>query len=269
MPNQKLLNDDYVFDTKIKLESKTADGRTYTVSSSTDAKSEGVKSQLAVKQKLGTKTITTSLNTSGKATTEIKLDNVGIKGMKATLKGGVGGDKVGEAKIDYINGPAAVSTSANYYKKLVDTSATFTMFRSKLPGQLILGGIGIYDWGKGEVASYKSALCYRDESGYEIALHVENRGTKSKLSYSHVVRKDIQFATEVEYARASEKLELNMGAEVRLDADTRLKGKLNSNGVMALTCLQRVRPDTTLILSTSFDVKKSEAPKIGISIALE
>ncbi len=73
----------------------------------------------------------------------------------------------------------------------------------------------------------------------------------------------------MDYDRAKNSAMLTMGAAAKLDGTTTIKGKLSSTGDLALTYLQVIRPNTTLTLSTTFDVKEMKSAKMGVSLAIE
>lgn len=217
--------------------------------------------------------MTNKLFTNGSCTSEIALSSLGLKGLKGTVTGGLGGKSkyAGKLQLEYAgDGPVALKTSADFYKKLVDTSASCTISSSKLRGYFVTGLQGAYDYDKKEVSSINGALSYFDVGGSEITLHVMDKGSKGKISYSHQVRKGFAAVAEMIYVHETEDIpQMTMGMAAKLDDNTTLKGKLNSTGQIAFTCLQTVQPGTTLTLSTSFDVKKMEAPKMGLSIAID
>lgn len=264
----ELLNDDYVFNTKLKVASTTDDGRTFTVSGSTNPKSGEIGADLAIKQKLGSRTLTTKLLTSGEATSELKLEKLGLEGLKTTLLFGVG-RKVGVVTLEYAQGAVATTTAADYYDKKVKSSAACMLSTNKMRGFAVLGVESGYDIESGTVGAVNAALSYFDGQESEITVHVMDKGAKGKLSYSHQVRKDFAVAAEMMYNRAKDSALLTMGAAARLDGATTIKGKLNSSGELALSYLQVIRPNTKLTLSTTFDVKEMKAPKMGLSVAIE
>lgn len=271
---KKLLNDDYnSFHSKIKLSSSSGDGRTYTVSGVTDSKTQGVGCELAVKQKLGSRTVTTKLYTNGSCTSELALNTLGVKGLKGTVTGGLGGKSkyAGKLQLEFSgDGPVAAKSVTDFYEKTIDSSASCTISSSKLRGFAVCGVQAAYNYGDKSLLGVNGALSYFDVGGSEITLHLMDKGTKGKISYSHQVNKGFAAVAEMIYVHETEDIpQMTMGAAAELNDNTTLKGKLNSKGQIALTCLQTVQPGTTLTLSTSFDVKKMEAPKMGISIAIE
>jgi len=265
----ELLNDDYIFNTKVKVATSTGDGRTYTIAGATDPKNDdAIKADLQVKQKMGSRTLTTKLLTNGAATTELKLEKLGLEGLKTTLLFGVG-KKVGECKVEYGSGTLGVMTSADYYNKKVKTAATCRLTTNSMKGFAVFGTEAGYDIESGELKGINSALSYFDGKESEITVHVFDKGAKGKVSYSHQVRPDFAVAGEMTYDREKDDTKLTMGVAAALDCETKIKGKLSSTGQLALTYLQVIRPKTTLILSTSFDVKEMKAPKFGLSLAIE
>lgn len=264
----ELLNDDYVFNTKLKVASSTEDGRTFTVCGGTNVKTGEIGGDLAVKQKLGSRTLTTKLLTSGAATTELKMSKVGLDGLKTTLLFGVG-RKVGVVTLEYEQGAVATTVGADYYGKKVKSSSAVVLSSAKMRGYAVVGGEGVYDVESGTVGGVNGALSYFDGGESEMTLQVMDKGARGKLSYSHCVRDDFAVAAEMLYDREAEAALLTMGAASQLDGATCLKGKLNSNGELALSYVQEVRKSTKLTLSTKFDVKEMKAPKMGLSIAIE
>lgn len=264
----EVLGDDYVSTTKVKVATSTADGRTFTVAGSKDAKSGDLGADLQVKQKMGSRTLTTKLFTDGSATTEVKLEKLGLEGLKTTLLFGVG-KKKGEFTMEYANGPIAMKSSADYYSKKVKGSATCRLKSTTLTGYAVIGGEATYDITKGETKGMNAALSYFDNKESELTLHVFDKGASGKLSYSHLVQPDLSVAAEMTYNRESEEAKLLMGGAVQLDAMTKLKGKLASDGVCAVSYIQNIRPKTELVLTAAFNVKEMKEPKLGLSLAIE
>lgn len=263
----ELLNDDYVFNSKLKVATVTDNGRTFTVSGETKAK-EDLDAELGIKHKLGSGTLTTKLFTSGRAEGELKLDNFALDGLTTTLTFGVG-KKVGVTKLEYSQGRVGLTALGDYYEKKVNASATAILTSNKMNGFGVIGAESGYDVEKGEAGDLNMACSYFDGRESEISLHVQQKGAKGKLCYSHQVRPDFAVAGQMDYNREKDTAVLTIGGAAKLDGATTIKGKVNSTGQLALTYLQVIRPKTTLTLSSTFDVKEMKSAKMGVSLAIE
>lgn len=249
--------------------SSTDDGRTFTVTGLANAKSDEINADLAIKQKVQGQTLTTKLFTSGSLTCELKLDKLGVEGLKSTILGGVG-KNVGVGSVEYCQGRVGFTAEANYYAgPSVSSSLAVALTSSKISGFGVVGGEVEYDASTKTVSKMNAALSYFDGKESECTLHISDKAKTGMLGYAHQVRPGFSVAGQMKYDMPNSVAVLTMGTSYRLDGASTVKGKVDSTGNLALTYIQTIRPGTTLTMSTSFDVKKLDKAKAGFSVALE
>lgn len=266
---KKLLNDDYVFAPKLKVASTTEDGRTFTITGEHSSKSDEINADVAIKQKILGQTFTAKLFTGGSATSELKLDDLNVKGLTITLLGGIG-KSLGVGTLEYCNGRVGATTAFDYYAGPdVKASTAVSFSAAQMAGFGVVGGEAVYDTSTKEVKGADAAVSYFDGKESEVTLHVQDKAKIGMLSYSHGVRPGFAVGAQMRYDREAKTAALAMGGAYRLDAATTVKSRLDSNGTLALSYIQTIRPKATLTLSTKFDVNSLEGAKMGLSLAIE
>ena len=235
----------------------------------TDPKCDSINADLAIKQKVRSQTVTWKLFTSGSATVEFKLDNLSVDGLNATVLAGIG-ETIGVGTLEYCRGRVGLTSAVDYYGgPSVLSTAAVAISSASMPGFCVVGAESEYNAKDKNVTRANSAISYFDGKESELTLHILDKGKKAMLSYSHLVRPAFSVAAQMTHDRETNKSVLTMGTGYRLDGMTTVKGKLDSNGSLALTYMQTVRPKTTLTMSTSFDVNKLNSAKMGLSLAFE
>mmetsp|Transcript_17168 Transcript_17168/g.29985 ORF Transcript_17168/g.29985 Transcript_17168/m.29985 type:complete len:330 (+) Transcript_17168:105-1094(+) len=104
----------------------------------------------------------------------------------------------------------------------------------------------------------------------EVTLSLLNQATMIKTSYSHAVSKDVAVAGEVVYGLLDNSRLLTMGVSVALDSLSTVKGKVNTEGLVGLAYIAKVRPGVTLSLCSALNVKElDKGQKMGVQLAYE
>jgi Eukaryotic porin len=211
--------------------------------------------------------LTTKFFTSGKGTAELKLDDLGVRGLNMTLLGGIGKD-VGVGTVEFKHGPIGITAAVDYFGRAGDASIAAAYAPKGYSG---FGVIGLVGKVSSEFAREKLDLClsYYDGEESECTLHVNDKATRGLMSYSHHVRPGFSVAGQFLYDQPKESSVLTMGCAARLDNCTVVKGKVDSRGEVSASYIQEIRAKTKLILSTKFDVSTLDSAKVGISLALE
>eukprot|EP00180_Rhodochaete_pulchella_P003959 Plantae.Rhodophyta-Rhodochaete_pulchella.ctg7253.p1 GENE.Plantae.Rhodophyta-Rhodochaete_pulchella.ctg7253~~Plantae.Rhodophyta-Rhodochaete_pulchella.ctg7253.p1 ORF type:complete len:307 (+),score=58.15 Plantae.Rhodophyta-Rhodochaete_pulchella.ctg7253:95-922(+) len=262
---KKLLGDDYIADTKVSLKSTTPNGISFTVETVQAAKSDAVDGTLSIKSKVYGNAVTTKLASAGKVSTEVTMDQLGVKGLKAIMTGAVAqGSQTASAKLEYLHPHLAATALVDVFKG-PSLHATVNMG----VGALAVGAEALYDTSKASVTKYAAAVTRVDRDS-EMTLHAIDNLRKLKASYSHAVQSDMVLGAEMLYDRDTQASTLTMGAKVAIDKTATVKTKLNSAGMLSLSYISTIRPETTVVLSSQVDVKKMEAsPRLGLSVSYE
>lgn len=270
----ELLNDDYISSHKLKIKSSTGNGVTYTVGAEKDSAADSdinadVSLQFPLYEKRGK--CTTKLFTSGKATSEVKLDNLGVKGLTATFLKGIGGKDLFISTAEFKHGPMGMTLAYDAYGKSARGTFAAAFAPQGYAGFFVAGVDGIASTSDGSIAADQAdfAVSYYDGLESEATAHVSDKGQKGMLSYSHHVRSGFSVASQFKYDKVKDAATLQFGGAARLDGVTVVKAKIDSHGQCGMSYIQDVRAKTTLILSTKFDVTSLDSAKVGISLALD
>lgn len=265
---RKLLNDDYVSDTKVKVVSKSAAGTTFTVDSGSSAKSGAIAGELAIKGSIkGQAAVNTKLNTAGKVSSELTLDKLGVAGLKLVLTGvtGPGISPAASAKVEYTHKHFALTS-------LFDVLGGPTITSSFATGHagLCAGVEAQFKATDNSLSKIDAAISFADSKTSEVTVALLDKASIVKTSYSHSVNPNMSVAGEVLYNLKDSSKLLTMGVHYVLDAEAVFKTKINTDGNMASSYIAKVKPATTLTLSSALNVKElDKGQKLGISIAYE
>ena len=248
------------------MQSRTANGITYSAKAIEVGKSGSLAGDLAIKYQVYGAAMTTKLFTAGYLTNEAVIDRLGVKGLKLTVLGGLTSEsQTGSASLEYLHPNFAASAK-------VATGGP------KLAGSLAVGSEG---WTVGAEAEYDAesqvlksvngALNYIDGKESEATLTVLDAGKVTKFAYSHDIRSDFSVAAEFAYDTENDSKLMTMGTKYNIDPITILKTKIDSAGTLAVSYIQALRPNTTLALCTKFDVRNMEkgTNKIGMSLCID
>lgn len=265
----ELLSDDYIFVNKLKVSSKTDDGFSYTITGVQNLKQDTIDAEVNGKFKVKGATLTGNLFTGGKLpTAELKYETLDSSGRKFTLCGTAGND-IAVASAEVLAGPIGV-------KGLIDTknsnfygSAAFALSSEKYDGFAVVGTEATYNTDEKQVMTSNYAVSLFDGKESECTLHVLDKAKKGMISYSHHVRPGFSVGGQMTYVRETKETALAMGTALRMDGATTIKAKLDSEGSLALSYIQDIRPNTTLIMSSMFNTKTFDSAKVGISLTVE
>lgn len=255
--------------------SKTCDGVTYTVSGLSTSKSEDLIGELSVKAKLKGTTLSAKLLTdSDSPAGEIKYereDPTFNRRASITFCASGKGDKIA-TKADLLTSSIGLSVDADIINRCITTSATSTIAPSSFGSFVVIGAQGLFDLTEGSVSGSKVSASLFD--GIQSEVNVQCTGVPNKpecivTSYSHLVRPGFSVAGNITYKNESGSAVAAMAGALKLDGATTIKGKLESSGLTSLSYIQKVRPHTEVVLSSTFDVTKFETAKVGISVTLE
>lgn len=264
----ELLSDDYVDSHKLKIKSNTASGVSYTVEADQPGTGDGIDGQFSLKFPVSGQSVTTKLYTSGTGTAELSLDELGVKGLSATVLAGIG-KEIGVGTVEFKHGPIGFTSSYNTVSRALRASLACAYAPTGYDGFFVLGTDGKVAPSEAAMDDLSFGFSYFDGHESECTMHVTDRGTRGMLSYSHHVRDGLSVASQIAYDKVKDAANLTLGGACRLDGLTVVKGKINSNGQLALSYIQDIRSKTRLILSTKFNVTTLDSARVGISLALE
>jgi len=264
-----LLNNDYCFDRKFKLKTKTANGIEVTVENVLGSK--GVAGKLTAKCSPfdGVKVEKAGVKTDGRLFGEFKLVNA-LEGAVFTLKAedGAGKAPAGEFAVNYQTGSLNMDASVDVVNgPSMSGAATFAY------DSFVLGGEVKYNTdfdgeGSASVTDFNGALAY-STSDFSAALKTSNKASVYGLSIHHNVNRSTQVATQFDFCNSGTK-SLTVGGIYKWDSETKFQGKLNSSGVVSANWIQALRPQVKLISSAQVNARdfSGDSHKFGMSLIL-
>lgn len=253
---------------KIKLSSKTHDGLSYVVSGSTSEKSDDLSGELSVKAKYKEAVLTAKLFTTGSPTGEIKHERVDPLGRRTSVTLTASEGKA-TAKAELLVSRMGMAMDTDLLKREVLASAAAAIAPAVYAGFVVVGVKGLFNLRDGSLSNTRVAASLFDGRESELTVEVEGKAKAGTVSYSHLVRAGMSVAGEMKYTRETGKAVATLGTAMKLDNVTAVKGKLDTTGLAALSYIQSIRPNTKVVMSTSFDVTKFNTAKVGLSLTLE
>lgn len=254
----------------MQVKTQTQNGTTFTSTAVQSPKEENLSGDLQMKfVPAPGATVTSKLFTSGKMTHEAVLERIGVDGLKLTALGGMSSkENLGVASVEYLHKSATLTAGLDAVRKTANITATAG---SSGKFALTAGVEAQYDTVAKEVTKCDVIANYSDGKDSEATLATIGKGEAVKLTYSHSIRPDLGVAVEFMYDRAAEAKLVTVGTKYEVDRDSSLKTKVSSDGIMSASFIQKIRHNTTLILSHRFDAKSMDVAdrKIGLSLVIE
>lgn len=214
-------------------------------------------------------TVTGKLYTSDKEpTVEAKYETNDSQGRKVTVCGNAGRD-VSNSYVEFSGGPLGVKFGADLIKSELAGSVALTLSNKDYSGFAVCGAETEYSYADKKVTKLDYAFSFFDGKESECTLHLLDKAKQGMISYSHHVRPGFSVGTQLIYVRESMSTSLALGTAYRLDGATTIKAKLDSQGALALSYIQDIRPSTKLIMSSKFDTTKFDSAKVGFSLTIE
>jgi len=266
---KKLLTDDYTSETKVKIVTvaDSAAGATYTIDTAQNSLTGALGGELSIKGKLFNQLVNSKLHSSGKVSTEVTMDKLGVDGLKLILNAvtGVGLPNAASTKVEYVHKHVAVTGLLDILAGPVATLAIATGHAG-----LTIGAETQVNLQSSVLNKYDVALSYADSKSSEITLSLLNKAGMVKTAYSHAVNKNVSVAGEVVYNLKDQSKLLTMGASMALDEVTTVKAKINTDGLVGVAYIAKIRPGTTLSLCSALNVKElDKGQKLGMQLAYE
>ncbi len=265
-----LLKNDYCFDRKFKLKTKSENGLELTTEGT--LKSKGVSGKLSAKfapfQGITMKKL--SVNTSGRFETEASLDDA-MEGLKLTVKAADGADAppsgvlAGEYKTSNATVLAEVDVCNTNGGPTLYCASTFSYDNFVAGGEVRYNtGFDSSD-GKPSVADYNGVLGYK-AGDLTASLQTKSKASDATLSIHQQYSKDTELATTYNH---KSKL-ITVGGIYKLDGSTTFQGKVGSNGIVSANAIQKVSPGVKLISSVEVDAKNfaADSHKFGLQLIL-
>lgn len=266
-----VLNNDYCFDKKLKLKTKTNNGVGLTVENVMGSK--GVAGKLSSKFRpfSGIEVSKLGVKTCGRVFLEATLENA-IKGTDITINAedGAGKSPSGSLSVDYLADSFKLNTSLDFVKgPTISAAGTFATNGFILGGQVKYNTEFDDSESGAKVEDYNGALSYV-ASDFTASLSTSKKASVYGVSIHHNVSRSTQVATQFDFNSKDAGKVLTVGGIYSVDSDTKVQGKIDSNGIVSSNWIQNVRPQVQLIASAQVDAKNfaGDSHKFGLQLIL-
>jgi voltage-dependent anion channel protein 2 len=249
-----LLSKDYkVGKTIVEVKSKTSSGVTFTPTATKSGESVsgtlkaayGILPWLDAECTIGTP--------SGSVALSMEADNALTKGLKLIAECERLPSKPGLLQsanliADYKSEMFACKTSYDYYKK------DFLASCSTVYAAMAMGLDGAYSVKKGAISKY-AAACQYVQPEFTVSAKMEDKGGKKTVScsYFHKVSGDMQLGVNIAKPLAKNDVKIEFGTAYKLDKDTTVKAKVDSDGTLCTSYKQKISSLTTMTLAAEVD----------------
>jgi len=269
---KNLLKDDYCFDKKFKLTTRTYNGIQFT--------SEGVMSAKGTEQKLTAKFKVDNVNFD-----KLSANTAGRFGCEASIKDVVQDLKVGLKFEDGVasSGPGSASLNATYSRDfftlnseidIVDGPTLYGAATFDYEG-FIAGADVKYNTQLDDKMATPSIVDAGVVLGYfgpdfSTSVQTLEKGKKLNFVLHHKVDLNNTVAAQFEIEPKGTSKVMTLGGSRRIDSETSFTGKVDSKGIVSANWIQILRPDVKLIASISIDSKNfaADAHKFGLQLVL-
>jgi voltage-dependent anion channel protein 2 len=239
----------------VELKTKTPNGITFTPSAtkSGDKLDGSLKTVYSISKGMDTEF---NLSTSGVLKCTFEAADAIAKGMSMKVEGetpapGKGGLlSSGLSEVVYKTGPFRCQASYDFYKgdAIANASGTFAA--------LTVGAECGYSTSKSALSKYAAACQYVQPDftvSAKLAEAMSKPGKNFSGAYYHKVSGDMQVGAELSKAASKSDVDLAFGCQYKLDKDTTVKGKVDSDGKLLASFKQKLSPLTLLTLAAEID----------------
>lgn len=261
-----LMSNDYCFDQKFKLKTKTTNGVELTSELTMKPKAVSAKLTSKFTPFQGISVDKLCVTTAGRFITEATLKDA-MEGMSLKVKAEDGANQApaGELCVDYKSDNLVVNSSVDVVDgPTLKGAATFSYEGFIFGGQLKYNTAFDKDAGA-SLDDYNAAVAYKG-ADYTASVNTTKKASQYHVGVHHKVSKDVEIATT--YAHSSKLL--SIGGIYKFDDATKFQGKVASTGIVSMNCIQQVRPKVKLIASAQVNAKdfSSDSHKFGLQLIL-
>jgi voltage-dependent anion channel protein 2 len=264
-----LLTKDYkVGKTTVEVKSKTPSGVTFTptATKSGDSVSGTLKAAYSILPWLDSEC---TFGTNGSVAMSLEAANALTKGLTMTAEceraapGKPGLLASANLICDYKAEKFACKAAYDYYKKDLLASCS-TVYAS-----LAMGLDCAYCTRKGSLQKY-AAACQFVQPEFTISAKCDDKGGKKTLScaYFHKVSGDMQLGVAIAKPLAKPDVSIEFGTAYKLDKDTTVKAKVDSEGILCTSYKQKISALTTMTLAAQVDTVNLGDNKHKFGLAL-
>jgi len=262
-----LLSDDFTFEKKVTLKTKTANGVTFTTDGNING--DAVLGKLAMKWSpvAGIQVKKLEVTTSDKITGQIELTDTGVKGLTFGAKAVADAkSETGTISAEYSDDAFSFSFEADAVapKKKVTASAV-AAFEGFTFGGSVVGDIDAAD-GAQFLKTYGASVGYA-ASDFEASVASKDKFKTFTGGYHQKFNSDINVATVASFG-GDKGTAFAFGATCKLDGSSSVAGKLNQSGSLAALYKQQFASNVTLIACSELNVANLNDPKPKFGLGL-
>jgi len=267
-----LLNNDFSFDRKFKLTTKSAAGVTFTTEGTLKPKKLDGKLTAKWSPAAGLLVDKLSISSEGRLVGEATLKNaVSNTDLICRVQDGAGAAPAGELEVKYTHDSFTCDLGVD-----VVNGPTLSLSGSALVATgLTLGGSVKLDTkldeanGSPDLKDYGAAVSYVQKD-VTCVLATKDRLKEVSLAVYNDLSKDTQLGVQCNFLSKGELKSMQVGAIQRIDADTTLQAKVDNKGIVSANYILAFRPGCKGIASVQIDSLNfaGDAHKLGLSLVL-
>jgi len=256
-----LLSKDFKVDeTTIEVKSNASNGTAFTSKTTKSAANNSVSGSLVGKKKFGNAQTEATVKTDGALALQVEMAELAA-GLKLTLDcetpkaGKPGALAVAKCTADYCSEMLTSKCFFVYYAA-ADKPDLCTAFSTAYQA-FTLGCAADFSVAKRTLAKMGAACEYVADDFSLMFKYTDTLGkTDAKVyscSYFHNVSKDMQVGTEMVKDMSKNEVAMSLGCAYKLDKDTTVKAKVDTEGKLSTSYKQKISAITTMILSSKVD----------------
>lgn len=269
---ENILNDDYDFSRKLKIQSTTTNGVKFT----TEGEMSSNKTIIAklstgfTHHDSGVVFKKLQVTTNGHLITEAELPNAFTKGLKLIAKVEDNSiSKVPHTKrvailgAEYVKNSIAFNCQVNSGNKTIHDGIVYRR------DNIQVGAQSSFSIDKTAFDQYNVGATYTG-SDYAATLQTKNKFGAVSASFHHHINHRLVYSGLFNYDLKSGHNRLVAGCRYKADASTTYAGKICSDGHISLVLLQKINPNLTLSTSAHIDAKSFEGDshKFGMGLTV-
>jgi hypothetical protein len=267
-----LLSNDYCFDRKFKLTTKTANGMTLTSEGTLLPKKIDAKLTAKFSPAAGVMVDKACVTSAGRLIGEVTVKNT-FKGVDALVRVQDGAEKKGQGELEFrvAREKVALDTVIDVVDPTISAAVSYAINDNVLVGAYAKFDTK-YDDDKSsaQFTEYDVAVAYAHKD-INAVLGTKNKLSEVQLSVYHDVSPVAQTAMSCTMATTKgEVKELALGGMYALDAVSKVQGKVDAKGLVWANYIQIISPGVKGIASVQVDALNfaGDSHKFGLSLVL-
>lgn len=257
-----LLTKDYNYDQKFILSIPSSTGMGITA---TGLKKDQIfVGDISTQYRCGRTTVDVKVDTYSNVSTKVTLDDV-LHGTKATISFNVPDNKSGKLDVHYFHGRAAINSSIG-----LNPTPLLEVAVAVGSKDIAIGGEIGFETASSSFTKCNAGISF-NKPDFSAALILTDKGQTLKASYLHAVNpvNGTEIAAEMTHRLSTFENSFSIGSVHKVDPLTSVKTRFSDNGKVAILSQREWRPKSLVTFSAEYDTKASNAPKLGLAIALK